>query len=129
MQLRITGSVDGRTDLPGAAGLGAERFLHNVDLRAEKVFEVSGPTVSASTRISTNLLNRRAITGRQTRSPSTSIGGKHGALQAPTTIRAPVRQPSAPAGRSSGSVLIETRRAGRAAGYPGRRVSRFRYLV
>ena len=67
---------------------GSERneFYHNVDLRAEKLFNFSGNRFGVYADV-TNLFNRSGITSVNTRYPSTTIGGNRVLYQAPTGVQ------------------------------------------
>jgi len=67
---------------------GTERtdFANYFDLRAEKVFQVSGYRFGVFVDV-VNLFNSATITGRQTRYPSTSIGGNTVLYKAPTSVQ------------------------------------------
>jgi len=65
-------------------------FVHYFDLRAEKVFNV-GPHRFGVFADIVNLFNSSGITSRQTRYPSTSIGGNTVLYQAPTGVQGAVQ--------------------------------------
>ena len=67
---------------------GTERndFVHYFDIRAEKVFNVSGHRFGVFADV-VNLFNSSGITSRQTRYPSTSIGGSTVLYKAPTGVQ------------------------------------------
>jgi hypothetical protein len=67
---------------------GSERndFFHQVDLRAEKAFEVSGHRFGVFADVF-NLFNTATVTTRQTRYPNTTISGNTVAYKAPTAVQ------------------------------------------
>lgn len=84
--LGIPGSSSRRQILLEPRGTERNDFYHDIDLRAEKVFDVSGNRFGIFADI-VNLFNTASITGRQTRYPSTSIGGNTVKYKAPTSVQ------------------------------------------
>jgi hypothetical protein len=81
-----TGGSSRRTILLEPRGTERNDFIHQVDLRVEKAFQVQGNRfgVYADTY---NLFNAAAITSRQARYPNTSISGNTVAYKAPTGVQ------------------------------------------
>lgn len=84
--LGIPGSSSRRQIFLEPRGTERNDFYNEVDLRAEKVFEVSGNRFGVFADI-VNLFNTASITGRQSRYPSTSIGGNTVLYKAPTSVQ------------------------------------------
>jgi hypothetical protein len=61
-------------------------FFNQVDLRAEKAFEISGHRFGVYTDI-TNLFNTASVTTRQARVPSATIAGEVVLYKAPTAVQ------------------------------------------
>jgi hypothetical protein len=84
--LNIPGSSSRRRIFLEPRGTERNDFYNNFDLRAEKVFHVSGFRFGVYADIM-NLFNTASITSRQDRYPSTSIGGETVAYKAPTAVQ------------------------------------------
>jgi hypothetical protein len=84
--LNIPGSSSRRQILLEPRGTERNDFYHEFDLRAEKVFEMSGHRFGVFADIM-NMFNTASITSRQTRYPSTSIGGNTVLYKAPTGVQ------------------------------------------
>ncbi len=63
-------------------------FFHSLDLRAEKVFDVSGHRFGLYMDVD-NLTNRAGVTSRNTRYPFTTIGGEEVQFGWPTALQTP----------------------------------------
>jgi hypothetical protein len=84
--LNIPGSSTRRQIFLEPRGTEINDFAHYFDLRAEKYFEVSGYRFGVYADI-VNLFNSSAITGRQTRYPSTTISGNTVLYQGATSVQ------------------------------------------
>ena len=102
-------SVSGRTlnwtatsdHLPGAARSETYDMLQQVDLRAEKTFNIDVHRFGVFMDVQ-NLLNSDTVTAVVTRYPNRSISGNTVAFGSPRRFSSRGRSPSAVAGRSSG---------------------------
>jgi hypothetical protein len=84
--LNIPGSSSRRQIYLEPRGTEHNDFYHDFDLRAEKFFDVSGYRFGVFADV-VNLFNSSIVTSRQTRYPSTSIGGNTVLYKAPTAVQ------------------------------------------
>ena len=84
--LNVPGSSTRRQIFLAPRGSERNDFYNNFDLRAEKVIQVQGHRFGLFADI-TNLMNTASITSRQTRVPSTSIGGNTVLYKSPTGVQ------------------------------------------
>jgi len=84
--LGIPGSSSRRQIFLEPRGTERNDFYNQFDLRAEKVFQVEGHRFGIFADVE-NVLNTSSITSRQTRVPSTSIGGNTVLYRSPTVVQ------------------------------------------